>query len=236
MNNLLSVVTINKNNADGLIRTVASLQTYRNDERFEFIFIDGLSNDNSLALAKDFYKDSEIICEPDSGIYYAMNKGLRKAKGDYVIWINSGDELVSDPSFVRYLAESKADIHAFAVEEYDQLGAFRKILTPSIGKMPNGMIQHQGMIFQRQTVLDIGGYDESFRITSDFDLLLRIYLLNGIIKCHSETSVSRFYLGGLSSTFRPVLVERINILRKNRQISLWKYYYQLLRAQFDRNN
>jgi hypothetical protein len=165
-----------------------------------------------------------------------MNKGLRKAKGDYVIWINSGDELVTDPSFVGYLAESKADIHAFAVEEYDQHGAFRKILTPSIGKMPNGMIQHQGMIFQRQTVLDIGGYDESFRITSDFDLLLRIYLLNGIIKCHSDTSVSRFYLGGLSSTFRPVLVERINILRKNRQISLWKYCYQLLRAQFDRNN
>jgi glycosyltransferase involved in cell wall biosynthesis len=236
MNNLLSVVTINKNNADGLNRTLSSLRPYRNDERFEFIFIDGLSIDNSLAIAKSFYNDSEIICESDSGIYNAMNKGLRKADAEYVIWINSGDQLVSDSSFMGHLAESKADIHAFAVEEYDQHGAFRKILTPSIGKMPNGMIQHQGMIFQRQTVLDIGGYDESFRITSDFDLLLRIYLLNGIIKCHSEASVSRFFLGGLSSTFRPVLVERINILRKNRQISLWKYYYQLLRAQFDRNN
>jgi len=236
MKKLLSVVTINKNNADGLNSTLTSLRPYRNDERFEFIFIDGLSNDNSLAVAKSFYNDSEIICESDTGIYNAMNKGLRKADAEYVIWINSGDQLVSDCSFMENLAEDMADIHAFAVEEYDQHGRFRKILIPSIGKMPNGMIQHQGMIFQRHAVLAIGGYDESFKITSDFDLLLKIYLLNGIIKCHSETSVSRFYLGGISSTFRPVLVERINIPRKNRQISLWKYYYQLLRAQFDRNN
>lgn len=236
MKKLLSVVTINKNNADGLIKTLTSLRPYRYDERFEFIFIDGLSNDNSLAVAKSFCEDSEIICESDTGIYNAMNKGLRIADAEYVIWINSGSQLVSDCSFMENLAEGMADIHAFVVEEFDQHGRFRKILTPSIGKMPNGMIQHQGMIFQRQTVLAIGGYDESFKITSDYDLLLRIYLLNGIIKCHSETSVSRFYLGGISSTFRPVLVERINILRKNRQISLWKYYYQLLRAQFDRNN
>jgi len=236
MDSLLSVVTINKNNADGLTRTLVSLKPYRNDDRFEFIFVDALSNDNSLAVAMSFYSDSEIICEPDTGIYNAMNKGLRKAKGDYVIWINSGDELIADSTFVGRLAGSKADIHAFVVEEFDQHGTFRKNLTPSIALMPNGMIQHQGMVFNRLTVLGLGGYDESFRITSDFDLLLRIYLMDGIIKCHRETPVSRFYLGGLSSTFRPVLVERINILRKNKQLSVWKYYYQLLRAQFDRNN
>jgi hypothetical protein len=65
-----------------------------NNDRLKFIFNDGLSIENSLAIAKSFFNDSEIICEPDSGIFYAMNKGLRKADAEYFKWINSGDQLV----------------------------------------------------------------------------------------------------------------------------------------------
>ena len=86
-----SIITINRNNAKGLEDTIQSVLS-QDRNLYEFIIIDGASSDNSLEVIKKY--ESQIhyyISEPDTGIYNAMNKGIDKAKGEYAIFMNSGD-------------------------------------------------------------------------------------------------------------------------------------------------
>ena len=89
----LSIITINLNNKDGLRKTIESVisQTF---EDFEYILIDGASTDGSVEVISQFETRLKYwISEPDNGIYHAMNKGIKKAKGDYCLFLNSGDYL-----------------------------------------------------------------------------------------------------------------------------------------------
>ena len=86
-----SIITVNYNNKEGLRRTIESVihQTFHD---YEFIIIDGGSTDGSMDVLKEY--DAQInywVSEPDSGIYNAMNKGIAKAKGEYLNFMNSGD-------------------------------------------------------------------------------------------------------------------------------------------------
>jgi glycosyltransferase involved in cell wall biosynthesis len=93
----LSLITINLNNADGLIKTLASVSSQLYTD-FEYIIIDGGSIDGSLRLIENFQSDRfsiQSISEPDTGIYNAMNKGILRSCGDYVFFLNSGDSFTS---------------------------------------------------------------------------------------------------------------------------------------------
>ena len=109
----LSVITINLNNATGLLKTMRSVlsQTF-ND--FEYIIVDGESSDNSVDLIKEFntkFQNLYWISEPDSGIFNAMNKGINLSKGKYLLFLNSGDFL-SDQNTLEQVFSNKrnADI------------------------------------------------------------------------------------------------------------------------------
>ena len=102
----LSIITINKNNCEGLQRTIDSVlsQTWHD---FEWIVIDGDSTDGSKELIEKYQKHFTYWCsEPDKGIYNAMNKGITASKGEYLIFMNSGDcfynEMVLEES-LQYL-------------------------------------------------------------------------------------------------------------------------------------
>src|SRR4051812_1110497 len=90
---VLSVITVVYNNVSHIERTLLSVldQTY---PHIEYIVIDGASTDGTLVIIEK-YKDriAKLISEPDKGIYDAMNKGLAIATGDYVLFMNSGDEI-----------------------------------------------------------------------------------------------------------------------------------------------
>ena len=90
---LLTIITVNLNNYIGLSKTVESVigQTFKD---FEFIVIDGGSNDGSIEVIKKFARNINYwISESDKGIYNAMNKGIQKAQGQYSLFLNSGDSL-----------------------------------------------------------------------------------------------------------------------------------------------
>ena len=92
----LSVITINFNNRDGLRKTIESVvkQTYKD---FEYIIIDGGSTDGSVDVIKEYADKIDYwVSEPDKGIYNAMNKGIDVAKGEYCIFMNSGDVFFSN--------------------------------------------------------------------------------------------------------------------------------------------
>ena len=102
----ISIITVNYNNANGLQRTLASLDS-QVLENVEFIIIDGESQDASASIIEDFCannKNSKYVSEVDSGIYDAMNKGLRLAQGKLIGFLNSGDEL-NDPTVLTDLRE-----------------------------------------------------------------------------------------------------------------------------------
>ena len=93
---ILSIITINYNNALGLKNTIESVisQSYQS---FEYIVIDGDSSDGSKEVLSRFKdKITCVISEPDSGIYNAMNKGVKNASGDYCLFLNSGDTLADE--------------------------------------------------------------------------------------------------------------------------------------------
>ena len=91
----LTIITINYNNLEGLKRTVESVlnQTW---QEFEYIVIDGGSNDGSAEYIESQSEHIDYwVSEPDKGIYNAMNKGIAKARGEYLLFLNSGDHLYS---------------------------------------------------------------------------------------------------------------------------------------------
>ena len=101
----LSIITINRNNATGLEKTMRSVatQTFKD---FEYIVVDGASTDGSVDVIKKLepeFKHLKWVSEPDSGIYNAMNKGMRMASGEYFQILNSADCLASEDVIERML-------------------------------------------------------------------------------------------------------------------------------------
>ena len=100
----LSIITINYNNLEGLKKTFESvfMQTYQD---FEYIVIDGGSTDGSKEyIAENADKINYWVSEPDKGVYHAMNKGIMKANGEYLLFINSGDELFENNTIEKSLS------------------------------------------------------------------------------------------------------------------------------------
>ena len=95
---VLTIITINRNNAAGLEKTMQSVLSQTRTD-YEYVVVDGASTDGSVAvierLAPAFGDRLKWISEPDKGIYNAMNKGIRMATGEYIQILNSGDSLVS---------------------------------------------------------------------------------------------------------------------------------------------
>ncbi|MFT4805390.1 MAG: glycosyltransferase involved in cell wall biosynthesis, partial [Psychroserpens sp.] len=101
----LSIITINFNNAVGLKKTIESVVNQTSND-FEYIVIDGGSNDGSVDVIKEYEaKVSYWVSEVDKGIYHAMNKGILLAKGDYLEFLNSGDILVNETVIQKIIPE-----------------------------------------------------------------------------------------------------------------------------------
>jgi putative colanic acid biosynthesis glycosyltransferase len=174
---LLSVVTVAKNDADRLSITVQSLARYFDDARYEHLVIDGGSTDRTqdviapLAHIGNFYFESDV----DTGIYDAMNRGVRRSSGDFVLFLNCGDCMVADPDeLARYLEaihdKPLVDIVCFPFKEIDE-GRTRLVAAQAVRqhKMPTS---HQGMVFSTE-FLRSNGFDTCYRVAADFDLYLR---------------------------------------------------------------
>ena len=100
---MISVISINYNNAAGLKRTIESV-IHQTSADYEYIIIDGGSNDDSVAVIEQYASQIDYwVSEPDSGIYNAMNKGVSKANGEYCIFMNSGDSFADDNVLIDVL-------------------------------------------------------------------------------------------------------------------------------------
>lgn len=226
---VLSIITINKDNSLGLAKTISSFCPLKDNEDVEFLLIDGESKDNSVLAADRFYCKEKIFSEPDSGIYNAMNKGLYRSKGKYVLWINSGDQIIQNEvlNILNTLRWSSASLIACGVDVISHIDN-RLINTwyPKYDDLPLSTFPHQGCFFLRRDLLSMGGYNESFRYAGDRELIVRMLFLEKKIDITSFT-VARFYTGGVSFTQNAMLEGQL-IDKKYRIVNpvllLWRRY------------
>ncbi len=216
----LSVITIVYNNVRDIERTILSVlnQTYTN---IEYILIDGLSTDGTVAIIKKYEsRISKFISEKDEGIYDAMNKGLALATGDYVLFMNSGDEIYASNTVASvFTSAENADIYYGETEmindEGQSLGR-RRHKTPqqlSLRSFKYGMsVSHQAIYIKRSLTKP---YDYRYQLSSDIDWILSaVKKARTIINVHQY--VAKYLVGGMSKKrHQQSLTERFAIMKQH---------------------
>ncbi len=174
----LSIITVNKNNAEGLKKTIASVdaQTWRG---FTHIIVDGASTDGSAELALNRKNDYSIcISESDSGIYNAMNKGIGLSTSEWLLFLNSGDCFAGDVlGKCAAFFDTDADV-LYGDGVWDENGARSLSIQPQENIISSAFflrhsIMHQAAFMRRSAVLKFR-YREDFTIISDKILFYRL--------------------------------------------------------------
>ncbi|MEO8533824.1 MAG: glycosyltransferase family 2 protein [Flavobacterium sp.] len=195
----LSVITINFNDASGLNKTIESVvnQSFKD---IEYIIIDGGSKDGSVSVIEE-YKDkiSYWVSEPDKGIFNAMNKGIKAATGEYLLFLNSGDFLNGTDSLNDFIKHNdfQGDIiyGDYKFKEGEKI--YPDYLTPLF--FVRTSLPHQSTMFRREVFDKMGMYNEEYKIVSDRDFYIKCFLSNQFTFQHIRHSLTVFDLEGLSN-------------------------------------
>lgn len=229
---VISIITIVYNGVDTLQKTINSIANQSYDH-IEYIIVDGASEDGTITLIeKNKRAVSKWISEPDKGLYDAMNKGLDMATGDYVWFVNSGDEIYNT-STIAELIEGFADktpdvIYGDTVmidENGNEIGE-RRLQPPiqlSWKDFRNGMlVSHQSILVSTRIAKP---YNTKYRFSADFEWCL-LALKEATQIYNSNLVLSRFLDGGLTKqNIVPGLKERFDIMRRYFGLipTLWKH-------------
>jgi glycosyltransferase involved in cell wall biosynthesis len=200
---LISVITINFNNASGLKNTIISVNKQL-IHGLEHILIDGGSTDTSIADIQSHLKYYHtIISEPDEGIYDAMNKGISIAKGEYVLFLNSGDTFASENSltyFSSFLGQYDILYGDMLSIVNDELHYTSYPETLSLHYMLSAGLPHPSTLFRKSLFLDqIGLYDNRYKIIGDWTFFMIAIFKHSVNYKHIAEPVSLFEGGGKSS-------------------------------------
>lgn len=240
----LSIITINRDNVVGLRKTLESVfnQAFRD---FEYIVIDGNSTDGSVELIKQ-YEGSSVenfswISEPDTGIYNAMNKGIRMAKGEYVQFLNSGDVLAANDVTEKMLFELKVESEKLN----DNTNSIPVLYGNMMKQTPKRLLRDKGFAGRQPTMLDFytgtlnhspayikrslfdtyGLYDETLKIVSDWKWYLQVIVLNGVVPVYKDIDVTVFDMNGISTVNVSLdKEERLQVLTEILPMSVLKDY------------
>ncbi len=214
---LISIITITYNAEQTLERTIKSIinQDYQS---IQYIIIDGASTDGTCQLIGQYRQYiSFYISEPDGGLYHAMNKGLERATGDYVWFINAGDEIFDRHTLSNiFKDEPLACIYYGDTVMTNMEGAIigsRRLAPPenlSWKSFKRGMlVSHQSFIAKRELVEP---YNLQYKFSADFEWCLKALKKASAIK-NTHSILSRFLDGGITKkNIVPGLKERFRIM------------------------
>jgi len=240
----LSIISVNLNDAKGLKTTASSVisQTYSD---YEFIVIDGGSSDGSMDLIRDIADHlSYWISEPDRGTYHAMNKGIQVAKGEYCLFLNSGDYFVDNNVLGKVFSNNiSADIVSGDVLKVRPNRKFRRVSSPetiSLHRLCIHSLPHQATLIRRSLFDDTGYYNENYKIASDWEFFLKALVINEKSYAHIDVDISYFRIGGISSrreSIEPARLESYDCLKRNfpklaDDLIEYRYFYNSNFGQF----
>ena len=205
---------------------------------FEIIIVDAASDDETLCIAdsfKDKHSDIKIISEPDKGVYDAMNKGIKMAKGEWVYFIGADDYFFNDRVLTDiFLAPNVSKYHVIygsvyspvLGEKYD--GEFDKT------KIANKNICHQSIFYRRDLFKRLGDFNTNYKIFADWEFNLRWFNRKSVKRKYVDITIAFFASDGLSSfgQLDPAFkADKIKLLKKYgfRKRSIKKAIVQVLR-------
>ena len=249
----VSVITVTYNAETTLEKTLLSVLGQSCHE-YELLVVDGASSDGTVALLKQY--EARVAqgefgiapdrfrwhSEPDGGLYDAMNKGLERAQGDFVWFINSGDKIYDDATLQRIVdameAAPDADVvygQSLIIDPDDRvLGERHRIAPARLTKrsLLDGLVVCHQSILARRTLAP--RYDLQYKLTADYDWVCRL-LDASRRNLYIDAYLSRFMSAGLSSQKRKQsLKERFVIMRRQFGLlpALWSHLRILLKYPF----
>jgi glycosyltransferase involved in cell wall biosynthesis len=176
-------------------------QTYKN---IEHLIIDGASKDGTIELIKKLKKSAKnhevrLISEPDTGIYNAFNKGIKNAKGDYIIFMNSDDyycENFAIEELIKTLEKNNADFSTATVKIIDEKGNVERIVKSKpyyySRRMP---FSHNTMLCKKELFKKFGTFDESYKYAADYDFIFRVMKGGAKSSCSSKIIIHFRHIG-----------------------------------------
>lgn len=228
----LSIIIPNFNSGNLLDHTLASIFSKQSSYSFEVLIMDNLSTDNPRQYI-DNYPEGSIVyhSEQDSGIYDAMNKGIKLAKGNWLIFFGAGDKLLIDAvNQIKFnqLKKSKL-IYANTLllkngKIYD--GEFDLL------KLMKRNISHQAIFYNHSVFKELGNFDTNFKITADYIFNLKIFMWTSVEMQYFPLVVSHFMGGGLSDVVRDDFFQDNKLLIINKLVFKnlnWRNLYSLIK-------
>ena len=224
---VLTIITINRNNAAGLEKTMQSVLSQTRTD-YEYIVVDGASTDGSVEvierLAERFGDRLKWVSEPDKGIYNAMNKGIGMATGEYVQILNSGDSLAAEDVVEKMYAAVEKEGRPFILygnmlkdfpggrihRDKGFAGEDITLLSLYIGTLNHSPAYLRRSLFDRY-----GLYDESLKIDSDWKWYLQAIVFGEEKPVYADIDVTLFDMAGISETNKELAkAEREQVLRE----------------------
>lgn len=194
----LSIIIPTYNSASVLPKALESIvgQTFTD---WEVLVMDGASTDDTLKVAQS-YNDSRIriYSEPDKGIYDAMNKGIKKAQGEWLYFLGSDDWLWSDTVLHGVFNQN--------IDDYDVV--YGDVDAPHLARGHSGVWSletidynrcHQAILYKKTIFKRLGTYNLKYRIWADYDFNLKWFFAEKIKKKHLQIIIAHFSQGGYSS-------------------------------------
>ena len=220
-----SIITVTYNAEKVLEDTIQSVvfQTYRN---VEYIIVDGGSTDNTLDVVHKYQERiSKVISDPDKGLYDAMNKGIRMATGDYLCFLNAGDELHENETLQKIVFTLKGkelpDVIYGETAIVDEEGHFlhmRRLSTPEHlhwKSFKEGMLVCHQAFFARRELALANPYDLRYRFSADFDWCIRIMKQSKNLHNTHLTLIDYLNEGMTTQNHKASLKERFRIMTKH---------------------
>lgn len=219
----ISIITINYDDLQGLKQTLKSVvnQTWR---EFEYIIIDGGCNDGSAAYIESQSEHIDYwVSEPDQGVYYAMNKGIEVAKGEYLLFLNSGDILNNDNVLFTLRKSLLLDMDIVYGDLWivDEKGKeFRNRYPDFIdfSFLKQTSLGHPSTFIKKELFHTYGLYRTDLKIVSDWAFFVKVLGRQKVSHCKVDPIIATFYEGGLSTATiyqQQHLEERKKVLIEN---------------------
>lgn len=179
-------------------------QSYSNTEH---VIIDGASTDGTMRVIHESgISNPNVISEPDDGIFHAMNKGIQRAAGDYLLFLNAGDTLL-DSQTVEHAIKSitrspHGEVYYAGIEWFDPesgVSTPKNAYQATFVNLFRHPPYHQGMFIRRDLFLRIGLYDETYTFAGDYEWILRAFQKHNCRFERIDGYISAFLLGGFST-------------------------------------
>ena len=240
----ISIITVCKNAEKAIERTILSVVSQNCfNENIEYVVVDGASTDKTPEIIKQYTEKYTIkwISELDSGIYNAMNKALKMASGKIIYFLNAGDKLFDEKVISLVLKKFEENNLDFLYTDiltcdFNNLSEMNTKKFNHVDKyfLFRDCICHQASFYKKSVIEKFSGFNEKFKLTADYEMLLKIMADKSLKKEYSPITAAYYDISGISSTATDLVKEERTVIQKHFYSSFETFVYSSWLYQFIR--